>query len=76
MKSALVLCSLMVIAVASEAGSTRVKGYTKKDGTYVQPHMRTTPDSSRLNNWSTQGNTNPYNGKSGTEPLYKPLKYR
>ena len=28
--------------------------------------MRSTPDSNRLNNWSTQGNVNPYTGQPGT----------
>jgi hypothetical protein len=48
------------------AGDTSVRGYTRKDGTYVQPHMRSTPDGNRSNNWSTQGNVNPYTGQPGT----------
>jgi hypothetical protein len=44
-----------------------VKGYTKKDGTYVGPHHRSAPDSSKSNNWSTKGNINPYSGKPGTK---------
>lgn len=45
---------------------TYVRGYTKKDGTYVQPHYRSAPDGDPYNNWSTQGNTNPYTGEAGT----------
>lgn len=45
-----------------------VRGYTKKDGTYVQPHHRTSPDNTRNNNYSTYGNTNPYTGQQGTKP--------
>lgn len=48
------------------AGKTRVKGYTKKDGTYVAPHSRTSPNKSKSDNWSTKGNTNPNTGKKGT----------
>jgi len=44
-----------------------VKGYFKKDGTYVQPHKRTAPDKRVDDNWSTIGNTNPYTGKRGTK---------
>lgn len=46
--------------------SVSVKGYTKKDGTYVAPHQRSSPDGSKLNNYSTKGNVNPYTGKAGT----------
>lgn len=63
--------ALMAVATAAEAqGSHAVRGYTRKDGTYVAPHMQTNPDSTRANNWSTQGNTNPYTGEEGTKPLY------
>jgi len=49
-------------------GSTGVSGYTKRStGTYVMPHQRTAPDSNRYNNWSTQGNVNPYTGKKGSK---------
>jgi|SRR5215510_9836147 len=43
-----------------------VKGYWKKDGTYVAPHVRTAPDGDFYNNWSTKGNINPYTGREGT----------
>lgn len=48
------------------AKSVSVKGYYRKDGTYVQPHMRSSPDGSFYNNWSTKGNINPYTGAEGT----------
>ena len=43
-----------------------VRGYTRKDGTYVAPHYRSNPDGNFWNNWSTIGNVNPYTGKPGT----------
>lgn len=52
----------------SKGGTTTVRGYTKKDGTYVQGHHRTAPDGRKGNNWSTRGNVNPYTGKPGTKP--------
>lgn len=55
----------------SPGGSHGVGGYTRKDGTYVAPHRQTNPDSSKMNNWSTKGNVNPYTGKEGTKPPYK-----
>jgi len=44
----------------------KVKGYYKKDGTYVQPHYRSSPDGNPYNNYSYPGNTNPYTGKTAT----------
>jgi len=45
-------------------------GYTRQDGTYVQPHYQTAPNNTRQDNWSTQGNVNPYTGQFGTQPAY------
>jgi len=42
-----------------------VSGYTRSNGTYVQPYHRTAPDSNPYNNYSTQGNVNPYTGQIG-----------
>lgn len=46
--------------------AVRVKGYYRKDGTYVQPHYRSNPDGNPYNNWSYPGNTNPYTGETAT----------
>ena len=59
-----ILAPLMVMS--SAYADTYVRGYTRKDGTYVQPHYRSSPDSNPYNNWSTQGNVNPYTGEPGT----------
>ena len=53
---------------SSKGATTTVRGYTKRDGTYVQCHHRTAPDGRKGNNWSTRGNVNPYTGKPGTKP--------
>jgi len=47
-------------------GQVSVRGYTRKDGTNVRPHVRSNPDGDPLNNWSYPGNTNPYTGKTAT----------
>ena len=47
-----------------------VKGHVRRDGTFVQPHHRTTPDGNLFNNYSTQGNMNPYTGQMGTVNPY------
>lgn len=53
------------------AAQTYVKGYVKKDGTYVAGHYRSSPNSTTTDNWSTKGNVNPYTGQAGTRtPTY------
>jgi len=55
----------------------RVKGYYRKDGTYVRPHVRSNPDGNPYNNWSYPGNVNPYTGKVATgNPETYLKKYR
>lgn len=44
-----------------------VKGHYKKDGSYVDGHFRSSPNSTKSDNFSTYGNVNPYNGKEGTK---------
>ncbi|HDZ62782.1 MAG TPA: hypothetical protein ENH40_06535 [Nitrospirae bacterium] len=61
---ALIMFSFVAVALAD----TYVRGYTKKDGTYVAPYYRTDSNSTRNDNYSTRGNTNPYTGKKGTKP--------
>lgn len=51
-----------------------VRQSLRKDGSYVQPHRRTRQDNSKLNNYSTKGNINPYTGKKGTVDPYCPPK--
>ncbi|MEY3499412.1 MAG: hypothetical protein RL308_1081 [Bacteroidota bacterium] len=48
--------------------STYVSGYTNSNGTYVQGYYRTTPNTTRNDNYSTVGNVNPYTGSYGTKP--------
>lgn len=52
--------------VGGAFADTYVQGYTKKNGTYVQPHYRSSPDRSYNNNWSVRPNVNPYTGQRGT----------
>jgi len=47
---------------------TWVNGYTKKNGTYVQGHYRSSPNSTRNDNYTTRGNQNPHTGTFGTKP--------
>ncbi len=67
----LTLISTGIFAVSHDAEAvTRVRGYYRSNGTYVQPHYRSDRNYTRLDNWSTRGNYNPYNGKKGTRSPY------
>jgi hypothetical protein len=67
-----VALALTVAGSAAAQGDHLVRGYTKADGTYVAPHYQTNPNATRADNYSTQGNVNPYTGQPGTKPLYAP----
>ncbi|WP_159468308.1 hypothetical protein [Dyadobacter sp. 3J3] len=42
-------------------------GYQKSNGTVVQPHYKTQQNQTNLDNYSTQGNVNPYTLENGTK---------
>jgi hypothetical protein len=62
------------LGVVSQAAmaDTYVRGHTRSDGTYVEPHHRTNPNNSLFDNYSTRGNTNPYTGEAGRVDPFKP----
>ena len=62
----LLAIGLVLMLSVSAYADVRVRGYTRKDGTYVAPHYRSNPNSTVYDNWSYRGNTNPYTGKRGT----------
>ncbi|HEY3875876.1 MAG TPA: hypothetical protein VGM92_10390 [Candidatus Kapabacteria bacterium] len=80
MKKHIALIGLLLVLSGSNALAqhTHVHGYYRRStGTYVLPHYRTAPDHSRLNNWSTKGNYNPFTGKGGSEePLGRKIRKR
>ncbi len=79
MKKLILLPALAVFAAVSvtsaQAGgrgggyhaTSHVKGYYRGNGTYVAPHYRSGRDGYHNNNWSVEGNVNPYTGKPGTK---------
>jgi hypothetical protein len=57
-------------AVMAQASHVR-QGYVTKNGTYVAPSYATNPNDTKLDNYSTKGNINPYSGKTGSVDPYK-----
>jgi hypothetical protein len=52
------------------AKDTYVKPYTRANGSHVNGYYRTSPNKTVFDNYSTQGNTNPYTGKQGNVNPY------
>lgn len=78
MKKILLLFAFILWAqTAMAANSGFVRGYYKpSSGTYVAPSYRTKANDTRLDNFSTKGNTNPYSGVKGYKPAYKTPSYK
>jgi hypothetical protein len=66
MKKVIIALAITLLALPAFARGTYVHGYTRKNGTYVQPYHRSSPDGTVTNNYSFHGNTNPYTGSVGT----------
>lgn len=73
-KIAVVAAIAAALFIADASAAKRVSGYVTKRGTYVAPHYQTAPNRTKLDNYSTKGNYNPYSGKTGTVDPYKPRK--
>jgi hypothetical protein len=56
----------VVVVSHSTFADQYVHGYTRSNGTYVQPYYRSSPDNTVTNNFSYRGNVNPYTGAVGT----------
>lgn len=69
MKKMILIASALLFVFSGLAYADQyVRGYTRSDGTYVQPHYRSDPNQYRYDNYSSQGNTNPYTGERGSQP--------
>lgn len=61
--------SLLVLLIAGASKvfcDVFVDGVFRRNGTYVRPHYRSSPDRNPYNNYSFPGNVNPYTGKRAT----------
>ncbi len=64
--SVLFVLSCCLLISSNAYAAVKVGGYYKKDGTYVQPHYRSSPNGTVRDNYSYKGNINPYTGEVGT----------
>lgn len=58
---------ILMLSTFVFAKSSGVRGYAKKNGTYVKPHWKSSSNSTKLDNYSNKGNANPFNGKKGNK---------
>jgi hypothetical protein len=70
MKNLMLALTAAALFAPSASAQVHVKGYVTKNGTYVAPYVRSSPNSTTLDNYSTRGNVNPYTGKVGTRDPY------
>ena len=70
------ICAVALMGLSGMAYADQyVNGYTRSNGTYVQPHYQTDPNNSRFDNYSSKGNVNPYTGQAGTVDPYRQPTY-
>jgi hypothetical protein len=76
MKKALIIFFSILFLTSTAQAMRYQKGYFKpSSGTYVNAHAKTKADSSKFNNYSTNGQYNPTTGKRGYKNPYKSFKY-
>lgn len=68
--SFLIILSLLFISF-NEASAKYQRWYLKKNWTYVSGHFKTSSNKTKLDNYSTKWNINPYTWKK----WYKKIKY-
>jgi hypothetical protein len=65
MKKSNLLALLLVLASSASFADQYVSPHVRSDGTYVQGYTRSSPNSTATDNYSHQGNANPYTGERG-----------
>jgi hypothetical protein len=63
---------LVVLLSIYNYSQVSVRGYYRKNGTYVQPHVRTAPNSTVTDNYSYRGNYNPNTEYNTTSSNHSP----
>jgi hypothetical protein len=68
---------ILALGTSAAFAQTYVNPHVRRDGTFVEGHFRTAPDRNPYNNYSSQGNFNPYSGTPGRrDPFDVQQQYR
>lgn len=62
----LLLALLLLLVTVPMCFAERVNGYMRSDGTIVNGYQRSDSNGTVRDNWSYEGNTNPYTGQVGS----------
>lgn len=55
-----ILSFLLLLSFTLSFSQVRVRGYYRKNGTYVAPHIRSNPDGYKYNNYNYNNSTSTY----------------
>lgn len=66
----LLLAILIISPLTCYSADVKTKPYIRKNGTYVKDSVKTKPNRTKADNYSTKGNSNPYSGIKGTKKGY------
>ena len=69
MKKLLVLVIAFCV-IPNICSAEYVSGHYRSNGTYVEGYHRSDRNNTKLDNYSTKGNTNPYTGEKGYKNPY------
>lgn len=61
---------LSLIVCTAPADAKYVKSHMRRNGTFVSGYNRTRADRTKINNYSSRGNRNPFTGKRGTKSIF------
>ena len=64
----------LLLSAGIATAQTHVRPYIRDDGTFVEGHVRSAPNGTSSDNYSTRGNVNPYTGQAGT--VHNPNPWR
>ena len=83
MKTQLLASFILVFMGTNAIGQDQyyVEGHYKKNGTWVEGYYKTKANKTKSDNYSTEGNYNPYTGREGkkkeySDPYAEPKKRR
>ncbi len=62
--------ALGIMCLSSVVSAEYVRGHYRSNGTYVQGYHRSSANGTKMDNYSTRGNYNPYTGAKGTRSPY------
>lgn len=65
------LLALAAFITLESHAQTHVRGYFRSNGTYVQPHIRSAPDSSKWNNYGSSSSSSFHLPGSYSSPSFR-----